>query len=356
MQKNIEMASQGRKKSITIQDVARHANSSISTVSNVINGKGYASESKRRDILKSVEILGYVPSASARNLAMARTHNIGFVLRESHFTHSEPFYTRIFLGAEFESRKHDHYVLLATIPEDYHVGVDTPRFVRERNVDGVIVAGKVHTAFIEELVNVGLPFILVDYSHADYPCLSIDNRGGVIEAISFLIEKGHQSIAFLGADMSHPSIRERLQGYRIALFQAGIALKEEFVLTDDSASPTHETGFSLAEHFFRLHDRPKAVFCVNDAMALGFMRYAHENGYRIPEDVALIGFDDVDGAIFASPPLTTVRVFKEQFGEMAMRQLIEKVEGSSRSDGSYRYDRTTERLILSTVLVVRGSA
>jgi LacI family transcriptional regulator len=103
-------------------------------------------------------------------------------------------------------------------------------------------------------------------------------------------------------------------------------------------------------------DRPTAVFCVNDAMALGFMRYAHEHGFRIPEDVALIGFDDVDGAVFASPPLTTVRVFKEQFGEMAMRQLIEKVEGSSRTDGSYRYDRTTERLILSTELVVRGSA
>ena len=352
------MASLSRKKSITIQDVARHAKASISTVSNVINGKGYVSVSKRRDILRSVEILGYVPSTSARNLALARTHNIGFVLRESHFTHSEPFYTRIFLGAEFESRKHDHYVLLATIPDEYHVGVDTPRFVRERNVDGVIVAGSVPTAFIEELVDVGLPFILVDYSHADYPCLSIDNRGGVIEAISYLIEKkGHRSIAFLGAYMSHPSIRERLQGYRIALFQAGITLNEEYVLTDaTAASPTHEIGFSLAEQFFRLEDRPNAVFCVNDAMALGFMRYAHENGFRIPEDVALIGFDDVDGAVFASPPLTTVRVFKEQFGEMAMRQLIEKVEGSSRSDGSYRYDRTTERLLLSTVLVVRGSA
>jgi LacI family transcriptional regulator len=224
-------------------------------------------------------------------------------------------------------------------------------------VDGVIVAGKVDTAFIEELVSVGLPFILVDFSHADYPCLSIDNRGGVIEAISFLIEKrGHRSIAFLGADMTHPSIRERLQGYRIALFQAGISLNEEHVLTSDSASPTHETGFRLAVDFFRLQNRPTAVFCVNDAMALGFMRYAHEQGFRIPEDVALIGFDDVDGAVFASPPLTTVRVFKEQFGEMAMRQLIEKVEGSSRSDGSYRYDRTTERLILSTELVVRGSA
>lgn len=351
------MASQSRKKSITIQDVARHANASISTVSNVINGKGYASESKRREILRSVEILGYVPSASARNLALARTHNIGFVLREAHFTHSEPFYTRIFLGAEFESRKHDHYVLLATIPEEYHAGVDTPRFVRERNVDGVIVAGKVDIAFIEELVSVGLPFILVDFSHADYPCLSIDNRGGVLEAVSFLIEKrGHRRIAFLGADMTHPSIRERLQGYRIALFQAGISLNEEHVLTLDSASPTHETGFRLADRFFQMSERPTAVFCVNDAMALGFMRYAHEHGYRIPEDVALIGFDDVDGAVFASPPLTTVRVFKEQFGEMAMRQLIDKVEGSSRSDGSYRYDRTTERLILSTELVVRGSA
>ena len=82
------MASQSRKKSITIQDVARHANASISTVSNVINGKGYASESKLREILRSVEILGYVPLASARNLALARTQNIGFVLRESHFTHS----------------------------------------------------------------------------------------------------------------------------------------------------------------------------------------------------------------------------------------------------------------------------
>ncbi|MEO1020894.1 MAG: LacI family DNA-binding transcriptional regulator, partial [Bacteroidota bacterium] len=152
-------------KKITIKDVAKHSNSSISTVSMVINNKGYVSEEKRKHILRSITDLGYVPTASARNLASNKTNNIGFILRESHFTLSEPFYTRVFLGAEFESKKHNYYVLLATVPDEYKKEEDTPRLLKERNVDGIIIAGKVSHDLLEEVENSGIPFVFADYKY-----------------------------------------------------------------------------------------------------------------------------------------------------------------------------------------------
>ena len=123
-------------KKVTIKEVAKHAKASMSTVSMVINNKGYVSDEKRKKILHSIEELGYVPSASARNLASNRTNNIGFILRESHFTLSEPFYTRIFLGTEFESKKHNYYVLLATVSDTYKKKIDTPRLLKELSLQG----------------------------------------------------------------------------------------------------------------------------------------------------------------------------------------------------------------------------
>ncbi len=341
-------------KKVTIKEVAKHAKASMSTVSMVINNKGYVSDEKRKKILHSIEELGYVPSASARNLASNRTNNIGFILRESHFTLSEPFYTRIFLGTEFESKKHNYYVLLATVSDTYKKKIDTPRLLKERNVDGIIIAGKVSAELLEEVEESGIPFVLVDYQYKSFPSISVDNRNASIEVVQYLMEKGHKRISFLGADRYHPSISERLEGYQLAMMKEGYNDVSELVFMDEYESPTLQTGYNLAAKFFKSGVKSTAVYCVNDAMALGFSKYAQQHGHRVPEDVAIVGFDDVDGAKFSSPQLTTVRVYKEQFGELALRYLTEILDGSDK--GNSKYERGNHTVTVPTELVIRQSS
>jgi LacI family transcriptional regulator len=342
------------KKKVTIKDVAKHANASTSTVSMVVNGKGYVSDEKKREIMGSVKKLGYVPSATARNLASNRTNNIGFILRESHFTLSEPFYTRIFLGTEFESKNHNYYVLLATITDDYEKGVDTPRLLKEKNVDGIIIAGKVDGALLEEVEESGIPFVLVDYQHGSAPSVMVDNLNAGIEAVRYLIDQGFSEVAFLGADVSHPSISARLEGYQLAMLKNGKKNVEHLLFIDDDLSPTLQTGFKLAEKLFSGTNTPDAVFCANDALALGVMKYADQHDIDIPEDIAVMGFDDVEGGKYSSPKLTTVRVFKEQLGELALSHLAEILEVGS--DNNQKFERSNHKLSVPTELVIRESA
>ncbi|MEX0720891.1 MAG: LacI family DNA-binding transcriptional regulator [Balneolaceae bacterium] len=347
------MSNTKSKKKVTIKDVASHANASMSTVSMVVNGKGYVSDEKRKDILSSIRELEYVPSTSARNLASNRTNNIGFILRESHFTLSEPFYTRIFLGTEFESKNHNFYVLLATVTDDYQKGMDTPRLLKERNVDGIIIAGKVNQDLLMEVEDSGIPFVLVDYQYKSYPCITVDNLNAGIEAVRYLIEKGHSEIAFIGADLSHPSISARLEGYQLSMLKAGYKDTSHLIFIGEDQFPTLQTGYDLAGKVFTSGEKPTAVFCANDAMALGLMKYAEQKKIKIPEEVAVIGFDDVEGAKFSSPQLTTVRVFKEQIGELALQHLAQLLEDDFKNDT--KYERSNHMLKIPTQLVIRES-
>ncbi|RMF53317.1 MAG: LacI family transcriptional regulator [Bacteroidetes bacterium] len=336
----------------TIRDVAAEANVSISTVSLVLNGKGNVSEETRARVLQVATQLGYVPRQAARNLAARRSGNVGFVLRDDHFTRSEPFYTRIFLGTEFEARHQNLYVLLTTIPRHYHPGEHTPRFLRERNVDGILVAGKVDPAFLEEARGTGVPIVLIDFEWDDLPAFVINNQAGAREAVEHLIERGHRRIALLGADLDHPSLRDRLDGYRLALSAAGLPVDEHLLITDD-ADPTYSTGYRLAGRLLTLDPPPTAVFCVNDALALGVLDQARQRGIPVPERLAVLGFDDVERAAEAAPPLTTVRVFKEHLGELAMRHLHTLIEAPP--EETSRFERGRHVVRVNTELVVRGS-
>lgn len=312
----------------TITDVATAAGVSISTVSLVMNGKGPVADATRRRVRAAADRLRYTPSRSARGLAGGRTGNLGFVLREDHFRRGEPFYTRIFLGAEFEARRRGVYVLLSTIPERYDAAADAPRFLQEHSVDGVLVAGRVDDAFLDALDARAIPFVLADYARGKTPAVAIDNEGGASAAAQHLLARGHTRAAFLGADPEHPSLRARRDGFLQAMAEAGHPVSERFVVNGEG-EPSRTTGAALAGAVLDLpaSQRPPAVFCANDALALGLMDGARERGLRVPGDVAVVGFDDVEGATLAPTPLTTVRVFKEQLGEAALRLLADRAEG-----------------------------
>jgi LacI family transcriptional regulator len=282
--------------------------------------------------------MGYVARPAARQLASRKTGNVGFALRTDHFARSEPFYTHVFLGAEFEADLHDRYVLLATIPESYTPGEDTPRFLRERNVDGILVAGKVATEFVTEIEATNLPIVMIDFEANDHAAVVIDNQAGARMAVEHLLSLGHTSIAFVGADTSHPAIAERLDGYRLALATADVALDPRNVIVDDLRKPDFETGRLLADRLFAMEPRPSAVFCVNDAIALGVLNTATRSELSVPGELSVVGFDDVAGARTANPPLTTLRVFKEQLGGLAVRYLEDLIKNATDGEGDEERD------------------
>ena len=310
----------------TISDVAAAAEVSISTVSLVMNGKGPVAEATRQRVRDAARSLDYAPSRSARGLAARRTGNVGFVLREDHFRQSEPFYTRVFLGAEFEARRRGLYVLLATVPDAYDPERDAPRFLTEHSVDGVVVAGGVSEALLAQIEGRSIPLVLADFAWRGAPVVSIDNGGGAEAVAAHLLDRGHARVAFLGADARHPSPRARRDAFVAALAAAGRPVQDDLVVMADG--PTDRpTGADAGAALLDRADRPTAVFCANDALALGLLDAARERGLDVPSDLAVVGFDDVEGAALASPPLTTVRVLKESLGEVALGLLAESVEG-----------------------------
>lgn len=312
------------KKRPTIKDVARQAGLSLSTVSLVINNRGNVSDETRKKVSQVVERLAYHPTRSARGLASKTSGNIGFILTGEHFSQAEPFYTRIFLGTEFEARLHNYYILLTTVGNQFSRNTDVPRFLLERNVDGIIIAGKINERLVDYIESLGLPIVLVDYElpRKRLSSVLIDNRTGARDVVLHLFNAGHRAIGFIGGDICHPSIAERYQSFRETLLELGLTPDEQLVVVDEEDTRV-ENGSTAIEHMLARGGKPTAIFAANDAMAIGCVRYLKEAGIRIPEDVAVAGFDDIDMSYHIEPPLTTVRVFKEELGKLAVQRLVE---------------------------------
>ncbi len=317
------------KRKPTIRDVAKKAGLSLSTISLVLNNKGYVSESNKQKILSIIKDLDYHPQRSARGLASQLSGNIGFILTEDHFSQSEPFYTRIFLGTEFEARKHNYYILLTTVGKNVKETPEIPRFLLEHNVDGVIIAGKIGSSWIDYISNKHIPFLLVDYVAPRVSNITIDNRAGAELVVQHFLKGGHKKIGFIGGDMKHPSIHERFMQYQNELLTAGITPSQQWYYTDQPTT-TSSSGYEAAKKIFSGNDNtPTAIFAANDAMAIGCIQYLKENGYRIPADIAIAGFDNIEAGLHIEPRLTTVNVHREEMGSLAVRRIVEMVKEKS---------------------------
>ena len=312
------------KKRPTIGDVARQSGLSASTVSLALNQSGYVSEKTRAKVMRVVKELGYHPTRAARGLASSRSGNLGFIVSEDHFAQAEQFYTRVFLGTELEARLHDYYVLLTVIGRHFTKGNSIPRFLLERNVDGVIIAGSVNDKIIEYIDGLGLPIILVDYQFKRKPCSAvlIDNRNGTRSAVSHLIQIGHTRIGFIGGDLRHPSIAERYGTYKATLEEHGLVPDPSWIAADEKYL-SFKSGCTAAEKVLSAPSRPEALFAANDSMAIGSLHCAKRQGLRIPEDLAIVGFDDLEVSSHVEPRLTSVRVHKEEMGRLAVRRLVD---------------------------------
>jgi LacI family transcriptional regulator len=332
---------------VTIKDVAKKAGVAISTVSLVINQSPKVAAETRRTVEAAIRELNYRPNLSAQQLAGKLKGNIGFILTEDHFTRSEPFYTHIFLGSEFEARNHNVYILLTTVKNVFQGKNDIPRFLLDRNVDGIILAGRVPYNLIDYIQNLKLPFVLVDFFPQDgiAQAVLIDNFEAVRQAVNFLIQHGRQKIAFIAGDIEHPSINARYEGYLRSLSDNIIPFRPEIVLFN-KPNTTFQYGYESTQELINREMEFDAIFAANDALALGCMRSLSENQIKIPDQVAVVGFDDVTAAADANPPLTTVQVQKEEMGILACKTLIEMIKTGKRSN---------TKILVPTTFIVRKS-
>ncbi|MFA6541651.1 MAG: LacI family DNA-binding transcriptional regulator [Bacteroidota bacterium] len=312
----------------SIKDVAKKAGLSLSTVSLVINNKSRVSKETRDKVKKIVSELNYHPQRSGRFLASKLSGNIGFILTEEHFSKSEPFYTRIFLGTEFEARKSNYYVLLTTVNFNVKETEEIPRFLLESNVDGVIIAGKIGSSWIDYIRERNLPLLLVDFEKLDKGVSSvlIDNFEGAKLAVTHLAKGGHKKIGFIGGDIEHPSIRERYAGFRHTVNSLNLSLSDNYICITEPETQI-VNGYRAAKKIFQNKSNvPSAIFAANDAMAVGCIRFLKESGIRIPEDVAIIGFDNVEMGFLSEPRLTTINVHREEIGSIAVKRMVEMIK------------------------------
>ena len=332
----------------TIKDVGKRAGVSIATVSLVISNHSRISTPTKNKVLKAIKELNYYPSRSAKGLVTKTTKNIGFILTDDHFLKTEPFYTNIFLGTEFVTRGSDYYVLLATINTNFSEEDSLPRFLLERSVDGVIIAGKVPLLFLEKLSKSKIPKIFVDYypTSGDNNVVLIDNIRGGLYATQHLIDYGHKEIAFVGGDITHPSISDRLTGYKQALERNSVTINSNNIITDEDY-PARQNGYNATQKLLTRNSNITAIFTCNDAMAIGVMQYCVDNGIKIPDDISLVGFDDVEADLLLNPPLTTIRVPKVEMGSEAMKLMVNVLKEKSVV--------SVKKILVPVELIIRNS-
>lgn len=328
-------------KNLTIKDIARLANVSQSTVSKVLNDRPDVGADTKRNVLKIVEHHNFVPNATGKALKRRFTDNIGVIFRRDDNPLSNPFFSRVLEGIEAEIAFNDNNLVLYSMPE--HKKPELPRMVRERQVDGIILVGAMNQELVRKLRKANVPLILIDTrtSVTDCPQVLIDNENGAFRATKYLIERGHRRIGFISGELSIPSFTQRLNGYKKALKHYDIPVRDELIKTGG-----FEAGYSLTKALLQTPEIPTAIFAAYDINALYGYRAIHEFNLKIPDDISIVGFDDIDLAKMAIPPLTTMRVYKEELGSVAVRNLRELI---------YHEAKIPETTVIPVKLVERNS-
>jgi LacI family transcriptional regulator, galactose operon repressor len=315
---------------VTIKDIAKIAKVSPSTVSKALNSRHDVSEETKQKIVEIANAHDFVPNVFGKNLKKKITENIGVIFRrESRPLSGNPFYSRVLEGIEAELAINNFNLVLHLLPNDTNGNV--PKMIREKQVDGVILGGAIHPDFINNLKSRNMPMVLVDpkIPSRDFQQILIDNEHGAFLAIQHLVQKGHKRIGFISGDLERESFHQRFIGYKKALKLYNISFNEDFVVTGDL-----EKGYEHTKQLLNLNPRPTAIFATNDVNAIYGYKAAEDEGLKIPDDLAFVGFDDIALAKMTSPPLTTIRVYKEELGSIAVRNLIKIISGEEVTTGN----------------------
>lgn len=330
-----------------MKDVAKLAGVSIATVSNVLSGKKYVSPKLREKVLESIDNLQYRPSKIARSLKIKKSFLVGLMVPDI----TNPYFAEIARGVENVALEHDYQMFLCNSDGEKAREEETLNSFHSHGVDGVInVAPRMEETVLAELSN-GMPMVILDrHLSIENPLIDViytNNFKGSAQLARHFLENGHRRFACIAGPREVPTAVRRLQGFCNELEKSGIG-KEE--ITVYYASFKYEDGYNTMRLIMEQKPRPTAVFAGNDMMAWGAIEAAKERGLRVPEDIAVAGFDNVLYSSLVVPAMTTVHQPKFEAGQTAMRLLLEKIQKKSRRESVY-----TRKIELDSNLIVRES-
>ncbi len=325
--------------SVTMEDVARKAGVSIKTVSRVVNGQGEISDATRQRVLAVIEELSYRPNILARGLVSGRTLSIALIIPQI----TDPFFPDVVLGVESVARRHGYHVFLCNTNEDPQQELDNVETLAAKQVDGFILCGsRLNAEQLSEVASRHAVSILTSRKPRSAAVVSIPGEAGLCEMTSHLIRLGHKAVGHVGWGMADED--ERTDGYRRALRENGIKGDGRWVVYMPRVGI--ETGRQAAWQLLEQAPEITAVSCYNDLTAIGVLQACAEMGRRVPQDVAVVGFDDIPLASLVKPALTTMHVPRYQLGEMVTELLLRVMAAE---------DDYEERLYVKPQLVIRES-
>ncbi|MCI2256064.1 LacI family transcriptional regulator [Domibacillus sp. PGB-M46] len=313
----------------TIKDVAQLSGISKTTVSRVINNKGYVSEEKKALVLKAMEELEYHPNLSARRLRGQLTTTIGVIVPKI----TNPFFSYLVDAIEEAAYEKGYQVLIFQSNEDPKKELAFLNLLKTKQVDGVIMtAVENHWSKVKSFIEHG-PIVLcnVYIDKSKVPTVRLNQYKGTYDGIKHLIERGHRKIAYCtgGFFKKEGKGKERNQGYQKALEEAGISINPNWVFVNQHSI---EDGQQVLRKILEMDERPTAVFTGSDEVASGMIAEANVRGIQIPDDLAIMGFDDQPIARVVSPKLTTIKQPVDRLGEKAVEIIIEKLNNVESSD------------------------
>jgi len=326
----------------TLKDVARRAGVSTATVSHVINETRFVSEELKARVHQAMRELNYRPNAIARSLRRRKTHNIGMIVPDI----SYPFLAEVARGVEDKGFELGYNVILCDSDGDLEREADYIELLQEKKVDGIVfVAAGESSSHVQTLIEQGMPVVVCDRElpGVEVDTVIADNVGSGYQATEHLIGLGHRRIGGIGGPKGLCISNKRLEGYRRALEEHGIPLSEELIIHSDFRC---RGGYEAMKELLALDAPPTAVFACNDLMAIGAICAASKKRLRMPQDIAIIGCDDIALASFTNPSLTTIAQPKHEMGAIAVEMLVERIKDKS---------KPPTRRLLPTELVIRDS-
>ncbi len=322
---------------MTIKDIARMCNVGISTVSRAINDDPGINQETRARILKVIEEQNFVPNSSARHLKMVESNTIALLIKGT----NNPFFQGMLRIFEQELQKIEYSYLIYSVAEDQDETMVAVELVKEKKLKGIIFLGGLTQVSRSNLNSIGVPCVRctisnpnVSVTDRDYS-VSIDDRKEACRAVEYLCQCGHKKIAILGGRADDSSVGYmRIEGYKDALQKNNITYNPKLLahMREDILGYTAENGYWMTKELLESDEDFTAIFAISDLMAFGAYKAIKEKGYRIPEDISVIGFDGLDLTNFYHPSLTTMRQPCEQMVKASIDVLLNAINGGSKGE------------------------
>jgi len=304
--------------------VAERAGVSVNTASRAINNKPDINEKTKKWILKVAQELGYVRNDTAVALRTKKTGTIGVVIADNR----NPFYAEVLNGMEVAAKEKNYHIILANTQRDYQKEEEAINLLLAKRVDGLLITPvQDRDDDIKNLIEAKIPFVIVgrDFENIELDALYNDEVKGGFLATEYLIKNGHKRIALVNGFLYKSPARSRLEGYKKALKKYGIPVDDVLINVGDIDI---KDGYKRTKQLFEKGLDFTAIFAYNDMMAFGAMQAIKEKGLRIPEDIGIVGYDDIPFSPLISPPLTTIRLKKQDLGVESIKLLLSRINGN----------------------------